>query len=146
MKHITLKRFALLGLFVMLSAVSVPAQTTGQMRLGIPFDFVAGKTKLKAGEYVVSRHAEKVLGLLSINEGKKTLVFAPYAIRRSGEELPGQLVFHRYGDEYFLSAAWTTGDLTGSELSQSSAERRLARERAKTKTWPQSVEIVARAN
>ena len=145
MKHTTLKTFALLALFVTLAAVSVSAQTTAKMRVSIPFDFVAGKTKLKAGKYEVSRSAEKILGLLSINERKKILVFAPYALRRSGGELPGRLVFHRYGDEYFLSATWTPGDLSGNELSQPSAERRLARELAKTKTRPHSVEIVARS-
>jgi hypothetical protein len=146
MKHTILKTFALLGVFVMLAAVSVSAQTTGQMRVSIPFDFVAGKTKLKAGEYKVFHSSERILVLCRINEWKEILVFAPIAIQRAGEELPGQLVFHRYGDQYFLAATWTNGEPRGNGLIQPSAERRLARDLAKTKTRPQSVEIVARAN
>ena len=146
MKHITLKTLTLLVLFVMLAAASVSAQTTGQMKISIPFDFVAGKTKLTAGEYQVSRFAEKVLALRRLNDGKKILVFAPYTVQRAGEDLPGRLMFHRYADQYFLTAIWTNGQPIGKELSSSSAERHLARELAKTKTRSQSVEIVARAN
>jgi hypothetical protein len=147
MKHTTLKTFALLGLFIMLASVSVSAQTaTGQMRASIPFDFVAGKAKLKAGEYKVSHWAGKIMVLRRVDERKDNLVFAAYTVQRPGEELPGQLVFHRYGDEYFLAAIWTNGQPIGNGLSQPATERRLARELAKTKTRPQFVEIVARTN
>lgn len=146
MKHTTLRTFALLGLFVMLAAASVSAQTTGQMRANIPFDFVAGQAKLKAGEYTIRRSSEKILVLRGVNDTKNILVFAPYTVQRPERDLSGKLVFNRYGDQYFLAATWPNGQPIGSELGQSSGERRLARELAKAKTRPQSVEIVARAN
>jgi hypothetical protein len=39
----------------------------------------------------------------------------------------GSLVFHRYGEEYFLSEIWPAGGLTGRELPKSRAERDLMR-------------------
>jgi hypothetical protein len=39
----------------------------------------------------------------------------------------GSLVFHRYGDEYFLSEIWPAGSSTGRGLPKSRAERELKR-------------------
>ena len=38
------------------------------------------------------------------------------------------LVFHRYGDEYFLSEVWPAGAATGREFPKSRAERELVTE------------------
>ena len=46
---------------------------------------------------------------------------------------PGQmsdatkLVFHRYGDQYFLAEFWNLGSTTGYEFRRSKAEREIAR-------------------
>jgi hypothetical protein len=41
-----------------------------------------------------------------------------------------KLEFHRYGDTYFLSAVWVTGNTTGRELFRSRAERELTDRKA----------------
>src|SRR5260370_5328161 len=41
-----------------------------------------------------------------------------------------KLVFHRYGDTYFLSAVWVTGNPTGRQLFPSRSERDLATRKA----------------
>jgi hypothetical protein len=38
----------------------------------------------------------------------------------------GKLVFHRYGNEYFLSEVWTPGDEWGHRLSKTRREREIA--------------------
>jgi len=45
------------------------------------------------------------------------------------ETLPaeGKLIFHRYGDRYFLSQMWMPGNPTGRELPPSKAELETAR-------------------
>jgi hypothetical protein len=56
------------------------------------------------------------------------------------------LVFHRYGDEYFLSTIWTAGNDTGHELFKSRAERELIRassKLAKSASELQTVTLVA---
>jgi hypothetical protein len=37
------------------------------------------------------------------------------------------VIFHRYGDQYFLFQVWAVGDTTGSEIPKSSMERQAAR-------------------
>ena len=34
-----------------------------------------------------------------------------------------KLIFHSYGDQYFLSQVWTAGSATGSELRKSAKEK-----------------------
>jgi hypothetical protein len=46
------------------------------------------------------------------------------ALRTNSDD--SKLVFHRYGDTYFLSAVWVTSNTTGRELARSRAERELA--------------------
>jgi hypothetical protein len=54
------------------------------------------------------------------------------------------LVFHRYGDHYFLAQAWTPGERDGFEARKSRSERNVARELAGIK--PQSKTIALTAN
>jgi hypothetical protein len=58
-----------------------------------------------------------------------------------------KLVFHRYGDQYFLSQVWTAGESDVRELWKSRAERELIKRRAnhlaKNAVEPEVVRIVA---
>jgi len=48
-------------------------------------------------------------------------------VRASATQDEAKLVFHKYGDQYFLSQIWTTGDATGRELLMPRLERQLAK-------------------
>lgn len=146
MKQALLRTGAMLGLVAMLAVASVQAQSTGGLTVNVPFDFTAGKTKLSAGVYTIRRSSGSILALRSANNGKDILVFAPYTVQRAGENLPGQLVFNRYGDDYFLSAMWTNRDQIGSGTNQTRSERSRAGELAKAKSRPELVAVVALAN
>ena len=146
MKHTTLKTITMLGLFLTLAVTSIHAQSSNKMTVNIPFDFLAGDAKLKAGAYTIHRSSGTILVLRGLNETKDVFAFAPYTVQRPEGDLAGKLVFHRYGDQYFLAEIWTSKEPIGSGLNKSRAERRFARELAQTKTRPQSVEIVARTN
>jgi hypothetical protein len=145
MKHTTLKTITMLGLFLMLAVASVHAQSNHPITVNVPFDFFAGDTKLKAGAYTVRRSSAKIL-VVRGDDSKDVFVFAPYTVQRPEADLSSKLVFHRYGDEYFLTQAWTSSEPIGTGLNESKAERRLARELAKTNARPKLVELVARAN
>ncbi len=54
-----------------------------------------------------------------------------------------EIVFHRYGDSYFLSEVFAGGDETGRELHPSRQERILRREMASNKTEPETVALAA---
>ena len=42
------------------------------------------------------------------------------------------LVFHKYGDQYFLEQIWSGGEQTGSQLLESRSERTVRRQLAQT--------------
>src|SRR5439155_18133539 len=55
-----------------------------------------------------------------------------------------KLVFRRYGDQYFLSQVWETGDSDGHELRKSRRETGLERDMAKNTARPEMVAINGR--
>jgi hypothetical protein len=143
MKYTTLRTLAILGLFLMLAA-SVHAQGANKIAANVPFDFTAGDAKLKAGEYTIRRDDMQMLVVTSQAEKTRTFVLAPRTVRRTRGEAPEKLVFHRHGDQYFLSEVWISRGSDGNGLYVSAAERRLMKELAKTEAGLEKIEIVAR--
>jgi hypothetical protein len=149
MKKQAFKLIALASLLLALTAISAQAQSRGTIEVQIPFDFVAGETRLPAGTYSVkqiSRNDEKVL-LVRNQENRVTAVVLTNRVATSTEQEQARLVFHRYGDQYFLAQVWNAGSLAGRELFASKAERQLLKEQklAKMETKPLLVEINAHA-
>jgi hypothetical protein len=138
MRYTTLKTTLILSLFFMLVAGSVSAQSNSHIRVNIPFDFAAGKTQLKAGEYIVRSSSESILVFRRIHDRTDTFVFAPTKLQRPDTNLSGKLVFHRYGNEYFLAEAWTNRNTFGSRVNKTGAEQQLAKMRMR----PELIEIV----
>ena len=132
-------------LLALLVAMPAQAQLPGApMRLSIPFDFtVRGKT-LPAGDYEVSRIGDEPSGLLirNVSEKRDHVVFETEPAYAGMYPKKGELVFHRYGDSYFLSEVVTAGEETARELTPSRQERQLQREMASNKTEPDTVAVV----
>jgi hypothetical protein len=127
MKNVVLKGLALFGLVIVLSMSSVQAQTSGKTKVRIPFDFVAGKSKLKAGTYSVRQLSDNALVIRSEDNGTSAILSAPLSIGTRANEAGRRLVFNKYGDWYFLSQVWLRAD-SGRQLFPTSAETRAARE------------------
>jgi hypothetical protein len=109
---------------LLLAACAGFAQTKpGDIVADIPFPFTVATQTLPAGHYVLSPADDSTLG---IHDAKNQGVFVPtrYA-QRSSQDNSCKLVFHRYGDEYFLAELWIGGRTTGRELYASRAEREL---------------------
>jgi len=90
----------------------------------IPFDFMVGGAKLQAGKYTVETGA--ALNTVTIRNWKTKR--AAGAISRSFEVRAGskpQLVFRRYGNQYFLAKVITHS--SGIELPKSKSEREAAK-------------------
>jgi len=127
MKKQTL-RFASLCLSV---AFAVPvAHAESRTMFGVPFNFQISDKTFPAGQYSVSSHS----GLLTVQDSNGKPIFIgivkPGSGRRVGET--GQLVFHCYGDDCFLSEYWTPTRENGSQLLPSRLETELARHRKGT--------------
>jgi hypothetical protein len=142
MKYTTLKTFALMGALFTLATASVHAQSRAAVKANIPFDFAVGDATLKAGQYTVDRVGMEKLVVTSIDGKVTAFALAPKNVERTRNSAPTRLVFHRYGDNYFLAEAWMNGN--GNGLYPSKAERRIGREFAKINGKPETTEILAR--
>ena len=119
-----------IALFTMLLAaasVAVGQTSPGDLVVDVPFAFQVAKQTLPAGHYTVKRVDDGQIRL--VNSEAQGLYVSTHAALRS-TNYGSKLVFHRYGDTYFLSAVFVTGKTTGRELSRSRAERELADRKA----------------
>jgi hypothetical protein len=110
---------------LMLAASVVFAQTERKSIVNIPFAFHVGEKTLPAGEYRITpyrRETDRVWLIQSQDHRAGTFVMTT-PVRASAVRADGQLIFHRYGDQYFLAKVWTPGTNTGFELPLSRQER-----------------------
>jgi hypothetical protein len=128
MKKQALKTFTIFSLLLMLAAVSVPAQSQ-RSKITIPFSFIVGQKTLPAGVYTVEpnrRDFDKVW-LIQSRAADASALFTTMPVRANQTQEETKLVFHKYGDQYFLSQIWTPGGNTGRELLMPRLERELAK-------------------
>ena len=118
-----------IGVFGALFAVasSLVGQTSpGDMVVDVPFTVNVGGQALPPGHYIVAAQGDA----LRISNYQARGIFVPTHAGTRTTSDGSKLVFHRYGDTYFLSAVWVTGNTTGRELFRSQAERELAGNKA----------------
>ena len=131
MKNVVAKMGLLAVMTIMAASAAVQAQTLEyRLTANIPFDFSVSGKKLPAGKYWVKRaqpSSGDTVVQISSTDGQSniTRLTIPVITLRPMKE--ASLVFHRYGDEYFLSEIWPAGGGTGRELHKSQAERDLER-------------------
>jgi hypothetical protein len=131
MKNVVAKIGLLAVLTIIAASASVQAQSLSyRLTANIPFGFsVAGK-KLPAGTYWINRvqqgSGDTVIQIRSI-DGHANVTRLTIPVQAYNPVKRGTLVFHRYGEDYFLSEIWPAGGVTGRELSKSNAERELER-------------------
>lgn len=117
-----LLRFVLSSVLLMGGIISPGQSNRGDLVADIPFAFVVAKTTLVPGHYVVSTLGENI----GIRDRQNRGAFVPaHAQERPAQENSSMLVFHRYGDVYFLAEMWVSGNSIGRALFPSRAERRL---------------------
>jgi hypothetical protein len=134
------------GLLAAIAAATAYAQMPGtRMRATIPFDFSVRGKILPAGDYEIRRITDEPDGLIisSVNDMHERALFQTEGVQAREVPRKGEVVFHRYGDSYFLSEIFAGGEQTGRELLPSRQERILRREMASNKTEPETVALVA---
>lgn len=136
MKTQALKNFMMFSLLLVLTAISVNAQSERSAVLNIPFNFVVGGKTLPAGEYTVApnrRDFDKIW-LVQSRDGHTSALFTTMPVRTSETQEKTKFVFHKYGEQYFLSQVWTLGGNSGRELVMPRLERELAKNTAERRT------------
>ena len=135
MKKELLEGFTTLALIVTLALVtaviSVNAQSANSNRVvaNVPFEFSVGYKSMPAGEYSVQTITSASNGLLIRSaDGKISALRLSDATETRKDKPAARLVFHRYGERYFLAEVWNGTDNTGRVLRPSQEESTLAGE------------------
>ena len=144
-----LKGFTMLALIVGLSFVSAVVSAKGQSTQAVakvPFEFIVGEKTLPSGKYIVRRISDTNAALrIQSADGKDSAVRLTDQIFQMNKT-QARLVFHRYGERYFLSEVWMGGDSTGRHLLKSrqegSSERELASVGSRSKLAQNTFEVV----
>jgi hypothetical protein len=97
--------------------------------VNVPFGFIVNRATLPAGEYLMESvdDAGKVLAIRDLDTNTAKLVIFN-SCRSSKTESQTKLIFHRYGDRYFLNQIWVEGNSSGHELSPSPREKEVAKD------------------
>jgi hypothetical protein len=156
MKNEFLKSFTMLLLVVVLAlaaaAVSANAQASHLVVADIPFEFSVGYKILPAGQYTVKALSADSRALLiqSADQNVSVLRLSD-PIERAKDNSVARLVFHVYGQRYFLAEVWDGADKTGRLMLKSQEERTIEDELASlspqsdaAKSTYETIEVVAR--
>jgi len=125
-----------IGMLALLSiaalAASAHAQSGSGLRANVPFDFTVAGKSFAAGHYSITRVSQTSGDLvLEVNSLDKNSRVFPITTRLQTQTPRDQsvLIFHRYGDEYFLAQVWAAGSTTGRAFAKSRRERQLQQQR-----------------
>ena len=135
MKKELLKGLTMLMLIMVLAlataVASAHAQPANKVVADIPFEFSVGYKTLPAGAYSVKILAAAGDALMIQSADGQT---SALRLSQPTEEIKAnthaRLVFHRYGERYFLAEVWTGAGRVGRQLLQSQEERAIERELA----------------
>jgi hypothetical protein len=123
-----LKKVGLLGAILLATVVtSAQAQSpSNRVTAQIPFDFNIGDRKLPSGRYSVGRvrqASDDAVLTVDDENGRSKALRTSIAVRNLDLTENAKLVFHRYGDQYFLYQVWAAGTTTGRQFPKSRSER-----------------------
>src|SRR5207253_2417823 len=95
----------------------------------IPFEFIVGDATMQAGRYTVSAitGAGDTLRIRSTTGRDSAVRLTSVA---SGKSREAKLVFHKYGQRYFLAEVWSAQN-DGRELNKSRQEKATEKEMAR---------------
>jgi hypothetical protein len=85
------------------AAASLWAQGSQKIVVDVPFGFHMGPSIFPAGQYTVDTDAGTGLVQMRSADSKSSAMTQTHAVQSRARSEVGKLVFHRYGDEYFLS-------------------------------------------
>lgn len=124
----TLKKAGLLSAILLATfVVSAQAQSpSNRVTARIPFDFSIGDKKLPSGKYSIGRirqNSDDIVQSIDDKDGHSKAIHTSIPVRNLDLTNNAKLVFHRYGDQYFLYQVWPAGTTTGRQFPASRTER-----------------------
>jgi len=120
MKRNLIGILTLVVLSMFVSATGAYAQNG--VKANVPFDFNVGKVHMKAGPYVIREERQDTI----LIQGSRMSTSALSLVRRDAPNVRRpRLVFHRYGNRYFLTQIWGEYGTAGLILPTSKLEKEL---------------------
>jgi hypothetical protein len=116
--------FGALMILIVAATIAVPVVNAQQtiMSANVPFAFSVGAKQLPAGTYAV-REMDRAT-LIQSRDGKNS-VLGIYAYAGPSKADETKLVFHKFGDHYFLAQIWTSARGEGLAVPESKMEKEL---------------------
>jgi len=94
----------------------------------VPFPFIVAEHTLPAGRYFVTNIGETRLRIFSAE--RQSALVQTQTVQGHSPEGSGKMIFHRYGDVYFLAEVWAPGQDVGQQLTKSRAEKEMRKLKA----------------
>jgi hypothetical protein len=116
----------LLSLAVGLLLAAAPGLAQADLEASVPFGFYAGKIALPAGTYTLDIDNAGMVWI-DRNDRRGRAVVGTIGVGGRDFAHESKLVFHRYGDDYFLSEMWMSGRSTGRKFRRTPREDQIAR-------------------
>jgi len=128
-RHHLLSLFIALFLTLTIYPAQAHAQIIGDLEAKIPFQFHVGNTELPAGEYRIRVVDDSDLTVMQISslDGSASAVFQVEEAEKNSEPTKSELIFRKYGNRYFLAKLFDEGEPDGSQVVESSYEKKISR-------------------
>jgi len=91
---------AIVTLSLLVSVTIMSAQTIA--KANVPFAFTVANTEMSAGNYVITSVSDSEIAIINRSKGTGVMTLFHSEQPRNNDDTT-KLVFHRYGDTYFLS-------------------------------------------
>jgi len=118
---------------LVLALLAVPgfvnAQSRQVIKAQVPFEFIVNGNIMPAGECSIEAQGDGLTYLL-VKSGSHRAFVIPNATESSTVPAQPTMVFHRYGDRYFLSSISRQGNNRGFALPAGKAEKELRAQNA----------------
>lgn len=118
-----MKRITSIALFALISFVTIGSISAQEraVKANVPFDFTVGNKLVPAGTYTISSDSPNTI---LIQNGERHVAIFSSAYADDKPSNTGKLVFHKYGDQYFLSEVLCSSVDMNLEIPTSKAEKR----------------------
>jgi hypothetical protein len=114
----------ILSIGIALVAVAAVQAQDETVTANVPFSFYMGRSAMPQGAYKVEELSHGAMVRMRSIDAINAVITRAIAGKKQIE--PARLVFHRYGESYFLAEIWTGDTSIGQGLTVSPREKELA--------------------
>lgn len=134
----SISTFAITAVFAIASLTAAHAQTHVSP-VNVPFAFECGGVSFAPGSYTISKLDGQ--HMITLWDNKTSRIFLTTSADTPKNGKSGYLVFRKYGNRYFLAEYHPAYSMDSMDLSESSKERRVAKDYALNHTSPGRVQL-----